>query len=179
MVETIKEGIVISRDNLVELDQKLSLVFSEIKDEFQDHLESINENTNEIQWNYAYLCELDNKIAKLNERIDDIHMILSNLTGKKIKKMSKFEDIDPLTEKEKVVFLNLYSEEQPVSYHELARKMSMPISLTRQYVLNLIEKGVPVQKIYKKTRPYVLLDPKFKNLQAKQNILKIEQRILV
>ena len=48
----------------------------------------------------------------------------------------------------------------------------MPIPLLREYITNLLEKGIPIQKIYKNTRPYIFLDPKFKNLQAKQNILK-------
>ena len=54
----------------------------------------------------------------------------------------------------------------------------MPISLARQYITNLLEKGIPIQKKYIKQRPYIYLDQKFKNLQAKKNILKIEQKIL-
>ena len=38
-----------------------------IKEEFDEHLGSINENTNEIQANYEYLCNTDSKIDKLNE----------------------------------------------------------------------------------------------------------------
>jgi len=48
----------------------------------------------------------------------------------------------------------------------------------REYVTNLLEKGIPIQKKYVNTIPHLLLDPKFKNLQAKKNILKIEQKIL-
>jgi len=56
--------------------------------------------------------------------------------------------------------------------------MNMPISLARQYITNLLEKGIPVQKKYISAKPYIFIDPKFKNLQAKKNILKIEQKIL-
>ena len=158
---------------------KIKRAIKAIDEEFEDYLLSINENTSEIQQNHAYLFELDNKIAKVNERIDEIHLILSKMTGKKIRKMPAFENIDPLTEKEKAVFLNLYTEEAPITYADLARKLNMSIELTRQYVLNLLEKGIPIQKKYKNTRPYLMLDQKFKNLQAKKNILKIEQKILV
>ena len=161
------------------LNQGLKQAFSQIYEEFEDHLTAINENTSEIQENYAYFCELDNKIAKLNERIDGIHDILTNLTGKKTRKMPKFEDIDPLTTKEKTVFLNIYTEDKPTTYERLAAKLSMPITLVRQYVTALLEKGIPIQKAFHKTRPYIYLDPKFKNIQAKKNILKIEQKILV
>lgn len=162
-----------------EFKSKLKLTFAVIKEEFEEHLQSINENTSEIQENYTYLYELDNKITKLNERIDEIYLTLSKMTGKKLRKMPAFEDIDPLTEKEKVVFLNLYTEEKPITYADLARKLNLSIELTRQHILNLMEKGIPIQKTYKNTRPYIYLDPKFKNLQAKKNILKIEQKILV
>jgi len=165
--------------NLKNLNQKLKTIFSSIYIEFEDHLNAINENTNEIQTNFEYLCELDNKITKLNERIDEIHIILSKLTGKKTLKKSKLDDIDPLTTAEKNVFLNLYTEQLPLTYADLARKMKMPIPVIREYITNLLEKGIPIQKIYKNTRPYIFLDPKFKNLQAKKNILKIEQKILV
>jgi len=172
----LKEG---SIDSLSKLNSKIKTIFSSVYNEFEDHLDAINENTNEIQTNFEYLCKLDNKITKLNERIDEIHLILSKLTGKKTYKKSKLESIDPLTTKEKSVFLNLYTEQDPITYSSLAKKMKMPIPLLREYITNLLEKGIPIQKIYKNTRPYIFLDSKFKNLQAKQNILKIEQKVLV
>lgn len=178
------KGVVVEKEKeaysaLEGLNDTFKASLSGIRDEFEDHLQAINENTSEIQENYSYMCELDNKIAKLNERIDEVHSILSKITGKKTLKKSKFEDIDPLTSMEKNVFMNLYTEAVPVSFATLAKKMQMPITLVRQYVTNLLEKGVPVQKVYKNTIPHVLLDQRFKNLQAKKNILKIEQRILV
>ena len=158
--------------------RKISLLVAEIHEEFEEHLEAINENTSEIQSNYESMSEIDCKITKVNERIDEIYTILSKLTGKKLNKAAKYEDIDPLTTMEKNVFLNLYTEQQPVTYAELAKKMNMSISLARQYIINLLEKGIPIQKKYLKQRPYIYLDQKFKNLQAKKNILKIEQKIL-
>ena len=101
------------------------------------------------------------------------------MTGKKLKKVSAFEDIDPLTKMEKSVFLNIYSEDKPITYAELARKMNVPILVAREHVQGLMEKGVPVRKTFKNTRPFLQLDKKFRNLQAKKNILKIEQKILV
>jgi len=167
-------------DNSMSLDVKsVKIAFSQVYEEFEEHLSSINENTDEIQANHAYMCELDNKIAKLNERIDEVFHVLSKMTGKKLNKKPAFEDIDPLTEKEKAVFLNLYTEHKPITYSELSSKLNMSIDVARQYIINLMEKGVPIQKTYKNTRLYLFLDQKFKNLQAKENILKIEQKILV
>ncbi len=178
MTELLTKRDVSNSGELEVIKQKISLAVAEIHEEFEEHLESINENTAEIQSNYEFSCELDNKVTKLNERIDEIYSILSKLTGKKLTKTAKYEDIDPLTTMEKNVFLNLYTEQQPITYSELAKKINMPISLTRQYITNLLEKGIPIQKKYIKQRPYIYLDQKFKNLQAKKNILKIEQKIL-
>ena len=164
--------------NLKELQEKLKVAFSYIYKEFDEHLDTINVNSSEIQSNYEYLCELDNKILKLNERIDEIFNILSRLTGKKLLTKAKFEDIDPLTTTEKNVFLNLYTESKPVTFYWLSKKVKMPISVVREYVTNLLQKGIPIQKTYVNTIPHIFLDPKFKNLQAKKNILKIEQKIL-
>jgi len=157
----------------------LNIVFSQLKEELEDHLDAINQNTGEIQSNYEYLCNVDQKISQLNNKMDEIQKMLSKFTGKKVTKMPKFSDIDPLNTNEKTVFLNLYTEDQPISYAEFASKINMPIDITREYITNLMEKGVPVQKTYIQTKPYIYLDPKFKNLQAKKNVLKIEQRILV
>ena len=178
MESVITKSSVFTVDNLDTVKRTIGLAVSDIHQEFEDHLEAINENTQEIQHNYEYVCEVDTKLNKINERIDDIYAILSNLTGKNLNKKSEYEDIDPLTTMEKNVFLNLYSEDQPITYANLANKMNMPLSLTRQYVTHLLEKGIPVIKKYLKTRPYISLDAKFKNLQAKKNILKIEQKIL-
>ena len=159
--------------------KKITIALDSINQEFEEHLLAINENTQEVQENYTYMIELDNKIAKLNERINDIYDILSSLSGKKIRKMPRFEDIDPLSGKEKNIFLHLYTEEKPITFSDLAKKMSMPISILREHIMVMIEKGIPVQKTYKNTRPFIMLDRKFKNLQAKKNILKIEQKILL
>jgi len=170
---------VLERDGTIEnIKKTITIAISEIHEEMEEHLETINENTSEIQSNYEHSTELDNKITKLNEKIDEIYNILGKLTGKKLTKIAKYEDIDPLTTMEKNVFLNIYTEDQPITYAELAKKINMSISLTRQYLTNLLEKGIPIQKRYIKTRPYIYLDKKFKNLQAKKNILKIEQKIL-
>ena len=152
---------------------------SSINHEFEEHLDSINENTNEIQANYEYLCEIDNKINKLNEKIEEIQLILSKLTGKKLELQPNHTQIEPLTKSEQKIFLVIYTEERPISYMEISKRMNTPLTLVREYVTNLIEKGVPVQKTYVKGRPYVLLEKSFKDLQAKQNVVQIDQQVLI
>ncbi len=50
-----------------ETNSELQDAFSQIKDEFEDHLTAINENTNEIQANYELLCNIDQKLKGLHK----------------------------------------------------------------------------------------------------------------
>lgn len=157
------------------MSEKLKEAFIKIKDEFNEHLESINQNTNEIQANYEFLCELDEKIDKLAERLEKISMLLEQKTEEKTFK------IDMLTRKEQEVFMALYileDEKGAVSYIDLARRLGITIASAQNYILNLIEKGVPITKKYINQNPFLTLEPEFKQQQTKNNILQIEPAIL-
>ena len=50
------------------VDKELKGAFLKIKKEFEEHLQAINENTNEIQSNYECLCEIEAKIDSAVDR---------------------------------------------------------------------------------------------------------------
>jgi len=165
-------------NELKELKDNLKLALSRINEEFEDHLDSINENTNEIQANYEYLCEIDNKIEKLSEKLEEIQLILSKMTGKKLEMQSSSSYVKPLTRAEQQIFLVLYTSEKPISYMEMSKKLNISLTLIREHITNLIEKGVQIDKSYVKGRPHVILDKKFKDLQAKKNLVRLDQQRL-
>ena len=167
------------KEDLKKIKEVLKQSVMSINQEFEDHLDSINENTNEIQANYEYLCDIDNKINKLNEKIEEIQLVLSKMTGESLELQPNHTKIEPLSKPEQKIFLVIYTEERPISYMEISKRMSMPLTLVREYVTNLIEKGVPIQKTYVKGRPLVLMGKSFKDLQAKQNIVQIDQQVLI
>ena len=164
--------------DLKELKDNLKLALSRINEEFEDHLDSINENTNEIQANYDYLCEIDNKIEKISEKLEEIQLVLSKMTGKKLEMQAPESFIKPLTKAEQQIFLVLYTSEKPISYMELSKNLNISLTLIREYVANFIGKGIQIQKTYIKGRPHVMLDKKFKDLHAKKNLVKIDQQRL-
>ena len=166
------------KENVKKISEELKAAFSSVREEFDEHLDAINENTNEVQANYGYLCEIDNKINKLNEKIEEIQLILGRLTGKKVDLNPEYYSVDPLGPEEQKVFLAMYTEDKPVSYMELANRVGKPLTLVRSYVTNLIEKGIPINKSYVKGRPHIMIDTEFKRLQAKKNIVGIHQQIL-
>ena len=47
--------------------------FSKIKEELDVHLDSINENTNEINANFEHILKVEQKVDKLSEKFEEIH----------------------------------------------------------------------------------------------------------
>ena len=167
-----------SSDKAVLPSEKVQLFIDEVREELEDHLTSINENTNEIQANYEYICQVDAKLSKITERLDQIQLFLVNY-GFSIKETPKFE-CKPLTKREQEVFLLLYTLEEKgaVSYEDLSRRTGMTVDLISSFITTMIEKGVPIAKRYIHDKVYMRLDPLFKKVQAKENILKIQQTII-
>jgi hypothetical protein len=161
------------------LKNELNSALQGVREEFDDHLESINDNTNEIQANYEYLCRLDAKIQNLADKIDDLQSGISRLTGMPLRE-EKEKDIK-LTDAEKEVFLVLYtaSNVRPVTYAEVAGALRESDFLVRSYITNLIEKGVPILKQYIRNTTYLSLDNRFREEQAKRNVLGISQTTLL
>ena len=150
--------------------------FDAVKEELDGHLDSINENTNEIQANYEYMCELDSKIDKLSERIDEITMVLRRIAGNALLPKEPEYQIKPLTRAEKEVFTELYTleqEERAITYQIVARRLALTIDMVQNHVSNLIEKGVPICKKYSESEVYIYLDEQFKAIQTRKNLVGV------
>ena len=169
------------RENTITLlNKRLKKAFNTIKEEFEEHLSSINENTNEIQANYEYLCNIDSKIDKLNEKIEGIQLFIKHFTNEKTIDDSKKQDYNHifLTTREKEVFLALYTlaeEKGPITYKAIARRIGLTEFMVREYIINLIEKGIPVVKRYVNQEVYLDIDQKFRHMQAKENLVDINE----
>lgn len=141
----------------------------DIREELDEHLEAINNNTNEIQSNFEYIGELDKKIEKLSEKMDEILLFLRGKPEEKV-----FE-IKPLSKREKQVFQAFYTllhdHPEGVTYVQIAHKLEMSTGLVTNFITNLLEKGIPLKKIYHNNNVHLLLEKEFSELQAKKNIL--------
>ena len=156
------------------LNRTLKGEFSTIKHELDEHLQAINENTNEISANYEYVCEIESKLDRISERLDQMQMFLENNSSFTVERKGKFE-VRMLNDKEKQVFLAIYTMEDRdgITYGEIGEMLSMSEQLAGNYVTSMIEKGVPIIKRYVNGKPRLNLDPDFKTLQAKENILQV------
>ncbi len=144
--------------------------FPELKQEIEEHLSAINENTAEIQVLFDFLQQLEKKIDGLSLRLDTIQLALKNnphnpaVTGKKEYALSAIE---------KQIFLALYTESTPLSFQEIAVKANLPASLVPECISTLIEKGIPLTKSFYNDRLFLTLEPQFKELQARENVINL------
>ena len=146
-----------------------------IKNELNEHLEAINENTSEIQASYECMNELNAKLEKLGERLERIELLLQTNSNFIVEERSF--DIKPLTKTEQHVFLVIYALEDEkglVSYADIYKKTGLPSYVVSEYIARLVDKGIPIIKKYVNNIPYIKLNPDFKRLQAKENILMID-----
>lgn len=158
------------------MESRLKNSFSKIKDELNDHRECLNQNTNEIQGNYEYLCKLESKIDKLTERLDEISLFLEKASGKEEKVEEKFT-VSTLTRKEQEVFMAIYISEAGATYSEISKRTGLNENLIVCYVTNLIAKGVPLMKRYLANGVRLYIEEEFKRVQAQKNILQISESV--
>lgn len=156
------------------LKQRFDAALKGIREEFDDHRESINDNTCEIEANYELLCKLESKVDRLQEQFEQVQLLLSN-NASIAPGASQCAELD---EKEKEIFLllNTSSRDSPLTYREIANAVRESEFLVRGYITNMIEKGVPVGKRYVNDVALLSLDKDFRERQARENIVKLSQR---
>lgn len=137
--------------------------FPELKQQFEEHLCAINENTHEIQALFDYLHEIDQKLDKLAQRVDQIQLSQQPAVSRNF----------ALTQMEKEIFLSLYTEESPLCFQEIAVKTGLPTSLVPDCISALVHKGIPFIRTFYGDKLFLKLDPKFKEIQAKENIVNL------
>lgn len=147
--------------------------FTKIRHEFEEHLQAINENTNEICANYEYLSELESKLDRLSERVDQIQMYLQLKNAVAPKRNFNVKRLDRMEQDVFLVIYTLEEEKGSLTYEDIAKKLSISEHLAANYVTSIMEKGVPIIKRYLNSKPYLRLEPEFKTLQAKENILQL------
>lgn len=153
-------------------DKNIKKAFGKVKEELTDHLDSINKNTIEINSNYDYIKELEKMIHKLNENIDELNLRLSELKGESVD-ISEIKNIQ-LKPKEVEIFKLLYENMGDLfDYKKIAKTLGFTETIVKRKITSMISKGIPIVKKYFDNSVFLVLDPDFRNLQAKSNILKL------
>jgi len=160
-------------------EKKVREAFSKIRNEMNDHLTAINENTNEIQTNYEQLYSIENKYDRLSERLDEMQLLLNSLVGNTVQKSESFS-IRPLSKREKEVYQVLSTIQENkgrVTYEDISRRTGLTPTLVITYLTAMIHKGIPLIKRYINNIAFISIDEQFRNYQIKYNIIGVDQHI--
>src|SRR3989338_6467550 len=139
--------------------------FTAIRKMLEEHLAAINDNTAEVQALFDFLQELEIKLEKVSQRLDQTQLSLG-IPKPKI-------TIAPLNQVERKIFLVLYTGQSLMTYQEIADKSELSISVIPECISSLIQKGVPFRRSFFENQLFVGLEPGFKELQAKENIVNL------
>lgn len=158
-------------DELLMMDRKIRNSFSVIKEEFEDHLNAINENTQEIESHYESISELNRKIEKLNERMDQVSAI--------VKEFAQERNSISLSPDEQRMFLTLYiNEEGFISFDEIIERTHFNPDHARNLIASMLDKGVRMVREITEGNLYLKLNPYFKARQLRENIVKINPDVI-
>lgn len=152
--------------------------FNSVKKEFEDHLDSINENTNEIQSNYESILRIESKMDKIEGMLNEVNRFIRQFKNQNVYFLDEDNqdsfNIMPLTNDEKQIFKVMYELEAEgvrITYQKLAYSCGISVSIVRELISALIEKGVPVIKNFLNQKVYLNIEPTFKEIQTKKNII--------
>ena len=163
-----------SDEDVTILRNELKEVFSKIKEEFDDHLESINQNTIEVQSLFEYISRMNDKLDKLSSRIDGIEGISKG----RHEKGGKEEILTiVLTREEEEVFALLLSNAKRnalATYDIISEKLGITPVFAANIVTGLLEKGIPVEKRLLNGSVLVELSRGFSEKSIKYNIVTID-----
>ncbi len=150
------------------LRQDLKAACAAVREEFEEHLDAINSNTREVAAAYDVLSELDYRLDKLAERLDRLEMVLRPEAAK--------PSFLPLTHREQEVFCVLYASDDSLSAAEIGRRLGLGEEMVATHLANLTAKGVPILRRLDGGSHY--LESSFKALQARENVLRIDERLV-
>ncbi len=183
---TILKGIVNTIKGFFESDcssnvseQKLINSFEQVKDEFEEHLYAINENTSEIQYNYSRLYDIENKIEHVNEKIEYLtNLILEgnnrSYYDNNFSSLTKNSSSIDLNLREQEIFAFLYVKNEPINISLISEKTGLRDEIIRGYIDSMQKKGVKINF----NQSEIEIDDEFKRIHTKNQIVKLSPEVL-
>lgn len=167
----LKEVEALVHKHLLPLGEEMKAAIKTVNEEFEDHLDAINENTQELQLHHEALSELNRKIEKLNDKFDELQLAVKQVYIDK-------RDIE-LNFDEQKVFLLLYTHENGfLSFEEISAKANFFPDYTRGLVNSMLDKGVSLIREIMDGKLFFKLNPHFRAMQAKETIVKVEPAVV-
>ena len=157
-------------NELANMNTGLRKSFLKIKQEFDEHLQSINDNTSEITILEGNICDIDKRLSKIEERMDNIHMMVKALLTPSNFKIE-------LTPDEQKLFLVFYTTDDPINVKQIVSKMSATHIFAEELILSMTDKGIPMHRTDVDGETHFKLDEEFRLIQAREKIIKIDPEV--
>lgn len=141
-----------------------------IKESFNDHLDTINENTQEIESNAEHLHAIEQKIEKLHTRMDSMHMMFKQIIMQS--RVSVELNLD-----EQRVFSLLSCYKNYVKMKDVVERTRLSKQDINDIITSLMDKGIPVVRRSMASETFLRMDPEFSALQERQQIIKISPAV--
>ncbi|MEM4637933.1 MAG: hypothetical protein QXK76_02840 [Candidatus Woesearchaeota archaeon] len=156
-------------------EKRLREAFRKIKEERDEHLESINQLTSELQTAFEYISELENKYDKLKENIEELMIFKNSLL---LNDKSHFSNI-VLSLEEQKLFQVLYvlGEKEPLSWNFLLKKLDISENSLKVLLSSLLDKKIPITKEKIGTDWYFNIDQRFREMQTKEQLIKVHESV--
>ncbi len=143
---------------------------SEIKEAHQDHLDTINENTQEIEATSDQVHEIETKLDKLNLRMDAMHMVLKQLVFEHRLSVQ-------LNLNEQKLFSLLCAHKNYLKMEYVVERLRLSDVIVKELVTALMDKGIPVVRKEHGGGSFLHMDPAFSQLQQQQGMIKISPAV--
>jgi len=136
------------------VERKIKNSFSAVREEMEDHLVTINENTDELKSHSDFMNELDRKIESINDRMDSLHLMLM-----KVMKSS-------LNENETKIIDVLDRSTSFMSCKDIAFSAGVSELFVKAHLFSMICKGVPLKEKIIENQSYFTLERKNETKQT-------------
>ncbi len=159
----------------IKSDEKLKQAFKKIKEERDEHRESINQLTSELQTSFEYISDLEVKYEKIKEITDELQMFKNSML---LNDKTHFSNIDlSLDEQKLFIIMYIFGEKEPLSFKFITQKLGANDMVVKALLSSLLDKKVPITREKISSELYFNLDPRFRELQTKENLIKIHDSV--
>lgn len=156
---------------LDKLEKNIRESFKNLKLELEDHLDSINDNTNELEHFSEIIYEFDNRLNKIE---DTLEFIKNSLVNNDIKKPTG----PRLNEKESDIFQAIFRQEgEPVLLASLSKEVGIPENSLKRVITAMVNKGIPIMQTNCATGKFFYLENDFREKQLKHNVLNLSTNL--
>lgn len=139
---------------LVEFESKVKNSFDAVREEMDDHLVAINQNTDELKIHSSFLNEMDNKLEMLNEKVESLHLMLLQVMK------------SSLNDNEKKIVDVLDNSTSFLSCKDISVAAGVSELFVKAHLFSMICKGVPLKEKAIDSQSYFSLERKSEGTQT-------------